>query len=1220
MHTSASRDSLGIVGLPFNFPLAPLAPMVTCRSRALRAAIVALAACAVGLVTRATVAAGGSSDWIAPLSGSFGDPARWTPGVPGPRDEARFGVTGSTVPFDVSLDESVTIGSWIIANQSPRFIASRQGRGPRPIIALNGSVLMGGPPPTPPVVRFDGVDCLATSSFAVGPFGLNGSLHLRDALLTVHGIDIGISPLISMGSGTLVVEAGGRVALGDATLPIRVGESAVGNLRIEPGGEIALQGGGLLVGRNAGGFGTLTVEHGGAIRLGGGQLVIGATDAGGSGGANGIATIEGLVEGPGSIVVGRKSTGVLTLADGVVFGDDVDVAVGVFGGVGSLVVTAPVNIRTLTAVLSAAGGAPGAVSVAGPTADARVKTLTVANAPFGSPPVSVSIVGGGTLEAEETTCTAGGHIAALGGPLGASFSTGAFSIAPTVVSEARLSATGLGSTVTLPAVTLTEKQRLALLASEGGLLVVTSASIGGSPSSTGGIRCEVTAGGRIVVDGELDLRAGKLSRITVGPSAELPFGGAPSGGDEGGAAADSAMLQAASIVTGPESNTSFVLPFGGGGAPIVANEVSIGGSYAVTVANGWTPSGTMDIRLVASPAFSIGGYPTSTPSFFGFPSVVVQDDDGLLLRIIDGIDGFDVPSRVRVAVGQTITIPTIVVIDGEAIDVSAQAVWSLTPAANAARLGPASFAGLLEGTTTATVTFGAAQTTVAFEIAPSADASFVLASGAGFNVGNNESGWQGPDFFAGPFGLGPRSMNASGGRIAFTSLAGNLVAGDGSATDDFFTHDLATSVILRHSVPSDGGGGGPWLGTNLSTVAAPALSADGRYLVGTASGSIDGLSDARIFWVDTLTGEREIIAGNGGSGTGWNSFISRVCVSDDGRFVAFTSRATDLVAGDTNGVADVFLRDRELGTTVRVSLTPAGGQTIGANGLTDMTPDGRFVTFLRSIGLFRLAYRYDRLTGEIVTISPGLADETPSITVLDAQLSPDGSEVLFIAQGAEPIVPIPPGGSPAIGYQLYRWAEAVPPGEHPVTPLTRRGDGVWANAPIEGFASSLDGRFIAIATKASNLTLPGPGIGDGRTRLLRLDRTAAVNAPGSPAGDPVIGSHRWQHLSLVADGPLNNDVHPALAMSGDGTFVTFVTRATNVQPFDTALFNDVFRCQAPIPPLGDLDGDGVVGSADLATLLGLWGSDDPILTGGDLDGDGSVGITDLAILLGAWSA
>src|SRR5260221_638913 len=50
------------------------------------------------------------------------------------------------------------------------------------------------------------------------------------------------------------------------------------------------------------------------------------------------------------------------------------------------------------------------------------------------------------------------------------------------------------------------------------------------------------------------------------------------------------------------------------------------------------------------------------------------------------------------------------------------------------------------------------------------------------------------------------------------------------------------------------------------------------------------------------------------------------CVSADGRFVVFSSRATDLVPGDTNGAWDVFVHDRQTGTTERVSVAPGGAQ------------------------------------------------------------------------------------------------------------------------------------------------------------------------------------------------------------------------------------------------------------------------------------------------------
>ncbi len=68
--------------------------------------------------------------------------------------------------------------------------------------------------------------------------------------------------------------------------------------------------------------------------------------------------------------------------------------------------------------------------------------------------------------------------------------------------------------------------------------------------------------------------------------------------------------------------------------------------------------------------------------------------------------------------------------------------------------------------------------------------------------------------------------------------------------------------------------------------------------------------------------------------------------SEDGRYVAFTSSATDLVAGDTNGVSDIFVRDREEGVTVRVSVSSTGGQANGASLLPTISRNGRFVAFV----------------------------------------------------------------------------------------------------------------------------------------------------------------------------------------------------------------------------------------------------------------------------------
>jgi Tol biopolymer transport system component len=105
-----------------------------------------------------------------------------------------------------------------------------------------------------------------------------------------------------------------------------------------------------------------------------------------------------------------------------------------------------------------------------------------------------------------------------------------------------------------------------------------------------------------------------------------------------------------------------------------------------------------------------------------------------------------------------------------------------------------------------------------------------------------------------------------------------------------------------------------------------AMSADGRFVVfGSRSTNLvpgDANGHYDIFLRDRLTGttERVSVASTGTEGNG-DSLESSV--SEDGRYVAFSSSATDLVTGDTNGCVDVFLRDRVAGTTVRISVGDA---------------------------------------------------------------------------------------------------------------------------------------------------------------------------------------------------------------------------------------------------------------------------------------------------------
>lgn len=191
---------------------------------------------------------------------------------------------------------------------------------------------------------------------------------------------------------------------------------------------------------------------------------------------------------------------------------------------------------------------------------------------------------------------------------------------------------------------------------------------------------------------------------------------------------------------------------------------------------------------------------------------------------------------------------------------------------------------------------------------------------------------------------GGTSISGDGAFVAFASSADNLVSDDSNGVQDIYLKDSDSGVILRVSTSSSGAQANGPSGTS-------ATSGDGRYVAfwseatNLTASDTNGVMD--VFVKDMLSGSTTIVSADTVDAHG-DAASDMPAIADEGRFIAFRSAATNLVAGDTNGKLDVFVRNTGTGTTTMASSSSSGAP--GNADSSDAYPpsisgDGRYVAF-----------------------------------------------------------------------------------------------------------------------------------------------------------------------------------------------------------------------------------------------------------------------------------
>ncbi|MFO1038669.1 MAG: hypothetical protein U1E45_17665 [Geminicoccaceae bacterium] len=185
------------------------------------------------------------------------------------------------------------------------------------------------------------------------------------------------------------------------------------------------------------------------------------------------------------------------------------------------------------------------------------------------------------------------------------------------------------------------------------------------------------------------------------------------------------------------------------------------------------------------------------------------------------------------------------------------------------------------------------------------------------------------------------AISHGGDVVAYASSATNLVANDTNRAADIFVRDRKAGTTERVSLGPNGIQGN---GDSLD----PQISADGRFVAfrSIASNLVPG--DTNGTW-DVFVRDRKagttVRVSVGSKGEQGNGFSAMAAITPDGRFVAFGSEASNLVPNDRNRWADTFLHDMKTGATIRTSISASGEEGDNDSVLASLSADGRLVMF-----------------------------------------------------------------------------------------------------------------------------------------------------------------------------------------------------------------------------------------------------------------------------------
>ena len=295
-------------------------------------------------------------------------------------------------------------------------------------------------------------------------------------------------------------------------------------------------------------------------------------------------------------------------------------------------------------------------------------------------------------------------------------------------------------------------------------------------------------------------------------------------------------------------------------------------------------------------------------------------------------------------------------------------------------------------------------------------------------------------------------------------------------------------------------------------------------------------------------------------------------ISADGRYIAFTSHASNLVPNDTNGVPDVFVYDRRFGAMERITMAPSGQEHVHERYCPSISGDGRYVSFLASD--YQM-YVYDRVAGERSLVSATPQGAAGNYSSRQSVISQNGRFVVFDS-GASNLVRDDTNNNTDVFVRDLQ--------DGVTTRVSVSSSGGQANAASEYPSISADGRYVTFHSSATNL-VSDPGTGyrylhdresqqtvrvpseswSGIPRISRDGRWVAYMyywSNGSESVELRLGLYDTQtgvdgYIVLGVSNSREMDGRPP-SLSSDGRFIAFDSRFSTLVAEDGNAVRDVF--------------------------------------------------------------